>query len=164
MIPGDLIVSVIEEAHRQRPQSIALQEIKGNQSAAAAAAAAHDSGGFANTLAAKSGAAEPAKATSQIAHIGAVRTAPRAQSAQVMLQGLLLQSVLEVMLSKQGESLTGKGTAGRMWRSMLAEHIAKEVGPALDLQLFPDVKGRPSENAAGLRSSVQQGTRPALQV
>ncbi|KUO58520.1 MAG: hypothetical protein APF80_01850 [Alphaproteobacteria bacterium BRH_c36] len=163
MIPGDLIMSVIEEAHRQRPQSLPLQEINASR-AAAAAPAAVNAGSFANTLAAKSGAADPPKSTTQAAHVGAVHTAPKAQGAEVMLQGLLLQSVLEVMLSKQGESLTGQGTAGRMWRSMLAEHIAKEVGPALDLQLFRDAKGRSAENTDGGPWSVQHGRRPASQV
>jgi hypothetical protein len=51
---------------------------------------------------------------------------PQAKAARE-LETLLLQQMIEAMLPKEGDSAFGKGTAGSVWRSMLAEHVARNV-------------------------------------
>lgn len=79
-----------------------------------------------------------------------------AQTPEAMLQGLLLKSVVEVMLPKEGGSFFGDGTAGSVWRSMLAQHVADELNEKIDLRLIPKAgPARPEapggEGRAGLK-------------
>ncbi|ACK49035.1 conserved hypothetical protein [Methylocella silvestris BL2] len=50
------------------------------------------------------------------------------------LEEFFLQGVVETLLPK-GEGLFGAGTAGDVWRSMLAEQLAKQIGKSIDLGL-----------------------------
>ena len=43
------------------------------------------------------------------------------------LEAFVLQSFIETMLPKNAESVFGSGTSGAFWKSMLAEHLAKEL-------------------------------------
>lgn len=61
-----------------------------------------------------------------------VGTAPRkdangARGAAQEFEAFVLQSFIEAMLPKKAGSVFGGGTAGEIWRSMLAEQVAKEV-------------------------------------
>ena len=49
------------------------------------------------------------------------------------LEGLVLQKLVETMLPKESGSFFGGGTAGDVWRSMLAEELAKGLGKSVDL-------------------------------
>ncbi|MBU2583327.1 MAG: hypothetical protein KJ622_16590 [Alphaproteobacteria bacterium] len=172
MIPGDLIMSVIEERGRQLASSFPVTAGAGTKPVAAVSTVREQ--GHAHAVEAnwqaeieRVGATmERSGAVRQAAlerGAGLARSAPKPQSAEIMVQGLLLQSVVEVMLSNQGEALTGKGTAGRMWRSMLAEHIAAEVGSSLDLRLLPGVKNTQRENSGAQPEIESGGVNPARQ-
>lgn len=43
------------------------------------------------------------------------------------LEAFVLQSFIETMLPENAEAVFGKGTAGAIWKSMLAEKLAKEI-------------------------------------
>ncbi len=51
------------------------------------------------------------------------------------LEELVLQRLVEVMLPKEDSGVFGGGTAGDVWRSMLAEQLAKQIGKSVDLGL-----------------------------
>lgn len=51
------------------------------------------------------------------------------------IEELVLQNLVENMLPKEDSSVFGSGTAGDVWRSMLAEQLAKEIGKTVDLGL-----------------------------
>jgi peptidoglycan hydrolase FlgJ len=53
-----------------------------------------------------------------------------AEKAQRDLEGILLQNVIESILPKDSGGLYGGGVAGGMWRSVLAEHIGKQIARA----------------------------------
>ncbi len=51
------------------------------------------------------------------------------------LEQLVLQRLVETMLPKDADDMFGHGTAGGVWRSMLAEQLAKQIGKSVDLGL-----------------------------
>jgi len=63
-----------------------------------------------------------------------VSTDPQAKAFK-SLQALIFQNLLEVALPHD-ESM-GKGMAADAWRSMMAEHLAKQMSDAVDLGLMP---------------------------
>lgn len=51
------------------------------------------------------------------------------------LETLLLQQMIETMLPKSDGPAFGKGTAGAVWRSMMAEHVARQVTASGEINL-----------------------------
>jgi hypothetical protein len=51
------------------------------------------------------------------------------------LETLLLQQMIESMLPKENSAVFGKGTAGSVWRSMLAEHVARKMSASGEVNL-----------------------------
>ena len=51
------------------------------------------------------------------------------------VEELVLQRLVEAMLPKEDSGVFGSGTAGDVWRSMLAEQLAKQIGKTVDLGL-----------------------------
>ena len=51
------------------------------------------------------------------------------------LETLLLQQMIEAMLPKSDGPVFGKGTAGAVWRSMMAEHVARQVTASGEINL-----------------------------
>lgn len=65
-----------------------------------------------------------------------MRTIQRAGARSQAIKGveqLVLQKLVEAMLPKETGVLFGRGTAGDMWRSMLAEQLAAQIGAVVDL-------------------------------
>lgn len=79
-----------------------------------------------------------------------------------MLQGLLLKSVVEAMLPKEGGSFFGDGTAGSVWRSMLAQHVADELNQSLDLRLIPQAAGGGGKPLGGNDGASLRGGAPVV--
>lgn len=57
------------------------------------------------------------------------------------VEELVLQRLVEAMLPKEDSGLFGGGTAGDVWRSMLAEQLAKQIGKSVDLGLVKTTVG-----------------------
>ncbi len=53
------------------------------------------------------------------------------------LEQLVLKNLVENMLPKDSPALFGSSTAGDIWRSMLADQLASEIGNAVDLGSTP---------------------------
>lgn len=54
----------------------------------------------------------------------------KAGSAYQQFEAFVLQSFIESMLPKDSEATFGKGTAGGVWRSMMAEQIGAQIAKA----------------------------------
>jgi hypothetical protein len=85
-----------------------------------------------NTDAHSSGAANAAAPTSGLAP--ALAAAPRTAvasgapaDAYVQFEAVLLQKMVETMMPQDSEAMFGSGTAGTIWKSMLAEKVAMEI-------------------------------------
>jgi peptidoglycan hydrolase FlgJ len=55
------------------------------------------------------------------------------------LETLVAKMMVETMLPKEGESTFGKGTAGGVWRSMLADRLASELTRGKGLGIMNNV-------------------------
>ncbi len=64
------------------------------------------------------------------------------------LDELVLQRLVEVMLPKEESGVFGGGTAGDVWRSMLAEQLAKQLGKSVDLGLGKTAGAGPAASQA----------------
>ncbi|CAN1723983.1 Flagellar protein FlgJ N-terminal domain-containing protein [Hyphomicrobium sp. 1Nfss2.1] len=51
----------------------------------------------------------------------------KANDVYVQFEALLLQNMVETMLPKESEAIFGRGTAGEIWKSMMAEQIANQL-------------------------------------
>ncbi len=67
----------------------------------------------------------------------------------VEFEAMLLQTMIESMMPEDAEAVYGSGTAGKVWKSMLAEKIAAEIartgtlGIAKQIAAGPAVPARP---------------------
>jgi hypothetical protein len=95
-----------------------------------------------------------------------------AERAQRDLEGMLLQNVIESILPKDSGGLYGGGVAGGMWRSVLAEHIGKQIagsgGIGIADRLFKShpIGAGPSVSQNALDSSLNShmALKPASQL
>jgi flagellar protein FlgJ len=77
-----------------------------------------------------------AQCDSALAPGGGARTKQRPDTRADAVKGLeklVLQKLVEAMLPKETGTLFGRGTSGEVWRSMLAEQLAAQIGSSVDL-------------------------------
>ncbi len=68
------------------------------------------------------------------------------------LEQLVLKQLVETMLPKDAVEMFGHGTAGDVWRSMLADQLATQIGKTVDLGLSKQSVGGPNGNPRNGRS------------
>ena len=66
------------------------------------------------------------------------------------LEQLVLKNLVENMLPKDSPALFGSSTAGDIWRSMLADQLASEIGSTVDL-------GSARRQTIGIHSAARPG-------
>jgi Rod binding domain-containing protein len=66
----------------------------------------------------------------------------------VQFEAVLLQNMIEAMLPKDSEALMGSGTAGNMWKSMLAEKIAAEIARTGTIGIAKQIASGPAASSA----------------
>jgi peptidoglycan hydrolase FlgJ len=89
---------------------------------------------------------------------------PGAGDAFAQLEAFVLKTFIESMLPANAETAFGKGTAGEIWKSMLAEQLANEMARSgqvgLARRLAQGLQGIGASAAAAAEVSVQP-SRPA---
>lgn len=150
----DLVLDVLDAADpvTQRAATAKLDALKSSD---ADFAATMDAVGKAKAATAGQSAAQLAEAQQSGAVNGApvrVIKAPASGEVYRKFEAFILQTFVETMLPKESEEVFGKGTAGGVWKSMLAEQLgaqlAKGKGIGLAKQLAaahpagPDVTGK----------------------
>jgi hypothetical protein len=73
---------------------------------------------------AAAGTSRPAKLDTQAPTAGPSR---REMDVYVQFEALLMKDMIEAMLPQDAETVFGSGTAGNIWKSMLAEQVAFEI-------------------------------------
>jgi flagellar protein FlgJ len=150
----DLVLDVIEAADpvTQRAATAKLDALK--SSAADFAATMDAEAGKAAAAGADQSAAKVSGAQSGAVNGAPVQVIKAPASGEVYrkFEAFILQTFVETMLPKESEELFGKGTAGSVWKSMLAEQLgnqlAKGKGIGIARQLAgahpagPDVTGK----------------------
>lgn len=75
--------------------------------------------------------------------------------AYVQFEALLLQNTVEAMMPKDSEAMFGSGTAGMIWKSMLAEKVAAEIARTGTLGIAKQIAaGEAVRSAAAAPSKV----------
>ncbi|MBB5751047.1 rod-binding protein [Prosthecomicrobium pneumaticum] len=150
--PSDLLLDVVRAADPRKAQAIAarLQQASSANPAAdplafdrvmADSAALLDGAGDAPAAAGEADAgsagfepASPLAMTSSTALLNATVLSTRGPSATPdayrRFEAMVLGQFVEQMLPRSSAVMYGEGTAGQVWRSMLAERIANEIAKA----------------------------------
>jgi peptidoglycan hydrolase FlgJ len=94
--------------------------------------------------------------TSSAPHIAATHT-NAAKSADAddkkkevytQFESVLLQNMVEAMMPQDSQAMFGTGTAGGMWKSMLAEKIAAEIARSGAIGIAKQIAAGPSASSA----------------
>jgi Rod binding domain-containing protein len=150
----DLVLDVLDAADpvAQRAATARLDALKSSDADFAATMDAAAS--KATAAAADQGAGQLVEAQSGVVNGPPVRVIKKPGQDEVYrkFEAFVLQTFVETMLPKESEEVFGKGTAGGIWKSMLAEQLgaqlAKGKGIGIARQLAaahpagPDVTGK----------------------
>lgn len=129
---SDIVLGVAQAADPEKYR-VAAERL---QRMGAAARAEFDASAWqANVEAQAPRAAAPATATADSnsaapgprASVGPPRQARNAADAFGQLEAFMMQTFIQSMLPKNAANVYGKGTAGEVWKSMLAEKLAGEI-------------------------------------
>lgn len=66
----------------------------------------------------------------------------------VQFEAMLLQTMIETMMPEDAEAVYGSGTAGKVWKSMLAEKVAAEIARTGTLGIAKQIAAGPAASAA----------------
>jgi hypothetical protein len=124
--PTDIVLGVAMAADPQKYRA-AVERLRSMR--AEAASGSNTGAGLACASAAASPARPapvPAVASSLVAN-GPPRQVRSAGDAFGKLEAFVLQTFIQSMLPKNAEHVFGKGTAGEIWKSMLAEKLGNEI-------------------------------------
>jgi hypothetical protein len=62
----------------------------------------------------------------------------------VQFEAMLLQTMIESMMPEDAEAVYGSGTAGKVWKSMLAEKVAAEIARTGTLGIAKQIAAGPT--------------------
>ena len=163
--PSDIVLGAILAADPSKYRAAAdrLSRAGGNAGSEFVAAATRPSGS------ARKPAGTAPEATS--ANVQGPSTTPgragKPPGAFAQLEAFVLQSFIQTMLPKNSQSFFGKGTAGEVWKSMLAEKLGAQIASSGQVGLAKRLAaGRSDAPAAGTLPAATLGdpvrTSPAL--
>lgn len=135
--PSDLVLDVLRAANPMDVQA-AHEKLKANKAAFAASSLAEKGAGFESAVGILNDAASKAG-------LGNLRTEKVDEVPKVYQQfeSVVLQTFVKEMMPDDTESVFGKGNAGEIWKSMMAEQIgevmAKDGGIGIAEQMYRDL-------------------------
>lgn len=115
--PSDLVLDVVRAADPAAVQE-AQARLKANRAAFTANSLADSGAGFSATVGAVS-----AQSASGLGNINNRAASPDIPATYKKFEAMVLQSFVKSMLPEESEEVYGKGTAGDVWKSMMAEQI-----------------------------------------
>ncbi|PTW60172.1 rod binding protein [Breoghania corrubedonensis] len=129
--PSDLILDVAKAADPEKLK-LASAKLQSLTSASATAMRGADGPGFGDTydtLAGKGGygSSIDAQRVGMHSRTAVASASTGAFTANQRFEALILQQFIETMMPDDAEEVFGKGTAGSIWKSMMAEQIGKQV-------------------------------------
>ncbi len=77
----------------------------------------------------------------------------------VQFEALLLQNMIEAMMPDESVAVFGSGTAGKVWKSMLAEKVALEIAETGELGIAKQLAADRAATAAAIASSPSTPTK-----
>lgn len=138
--PSDLVLDVVRAADPTEVQA-AQEKLKTSRASYEAASLAEKGAGFEAAVGVLNGAANRAGLGNVSAESSEVPETYR------QFEAVVLQNFVKSMLPSDSEAVFGKGNAGEMWKSMMAEQIGEVLsergGVGIAEQMFSDeVKAR----------------------
>lgn len=123
----DLVLDVLEAADpvTQRAATAKLDALKSSDADFAATMDA-DTGRAATAVRAAGNAAEAQSGAVNGTPVQVIK-APAPGEVYRKFEAFILQTFVETMLPKESEEVFGKGTAGGVWKSMLAEQLGSQL-------------------------------------
>jgi peptidoglycan hydrolase FlgJ len=96
---------------------------------------------------------DPSAALDGAGHAAIVKPATGNSAVYRKFEAFILQMFVESMLPKDADDVFGKGTAGTVWRSMLAEQISNEMAKGNGIGIAKQLeKSRAAKDAAAAES------------
>jgi len=83
---------------------------------------------------------------------GATGGAGKEAGPYVQFEAMLLQTMIESMMPEDAEAVYGSGTAGSVWKSMLAEKVAAEIARTGTLGIAKLIAAGPTASATPPRA------------
>ncbi|MBB4567296.1 rod-binding protein [Rhizobium leucaenae] len=134
--PSDLVLDVVKAANPADVQA-AQEKLAANRAAFAATSLAENGNGFASTVSALDSAATKAGLSNANTHTASTKV-PQAYH---KFEAMVLQNFVKNMLPNS-ETLYGKGSAGEIWKGMMAEQLgntlAKNGGVGIAEQMYKE--------------------------
>jgi hypothetical protein len=167
--PSDIVLGAVLAADPSKYRAAAdrLRRAGGDTgSVVAATPAATMSASTSQWTAVASGAAS-ANAHGQPANPARAAVAGQARKqpdAFAQLEAFVLQSFIQTMLPKNSQNFFGKGTAGEVWKSMLAEKLGAQIASSNQLGLAKRLAAGRSEALAGPLPAAALGGAPGTSV
>ncbi|WP_373237256.1 rod-binding protein [Cohaesibacter celericrescens] len=149
-IPSDLVLDVVKAADpvAQQHATIALGSsngVRAQPSESALQNASLDDESFQQTF---SSVAQPAVLSDARGSLSRYQMAPVSTPVGEKFEAMLLHQFLETMLPRESEAVFGKGTAGEIWRSMLAEQVGAQMAKTKAIGLASYLKIPEQSNPA----------------
>ncbi|MEZ2222475.1 rod-binding protein [Rhizobium sp. RCC_161_2] len=134
--PSDLVLDVVQAASPADVQA-AQEKLAANRAAFAATSLAENGNGFGSTVDALNSAATQAGLSNANTHSGVTKV-PQVYR---KFEAMVLQNFVKNMLPNS-ETLYGKGSAGEIWKGMMAEQVgntlAKDGGVGIAEKMYKD--------------------------
>ena len=119
--PGDIVLDVLNNADPAALE-VAQSKLKAGQATAEAQRLAGTDESFASVM-----RSDPASETFKIKHrLDGVEKKPVPETYR-KFEAMVLQTFVKSMLPAESEEIYGKGTAGEMWRSMMADEMGQVI-------------------------------------
>jgi hypothetical protein len=107
-------------------------------------------------------ASDPQPASATPAPEAASRAAAKKPDAFGQLEAFVLQSFIQTMLPTDAQAFFGKGTAGAIWKSMLAEKLGAQLASSNQVGLAKRLAAGRSASASGISSVQSVRMSPSL--
>ena len=142
-IPSDLVMDVVRAADpvRQQQAAMALGKISGSrfpaiqQMADRSAVAGDIEGDGASFRDSFDLISRPAVLADAGGGVSRYQAVPVRSPVGEKFEAMMLHQFLEEMMPRDSENFYGKGTAGEIWRSMLAEQVGGQIAKSHQLEL-----------------------------
>jgi len=162
--PSDIVLGAVLAADQSKYRAAAdrLRRAGGDNGSVVAAPAATPSAstsqgtGVAPAAASANALGQPPSPV-RASVAGHVRKQP---DAFAQLEAFVLQSFIQTMLPRNSQTFFGKGTAGEVWKSMLAEKLGAQIASSNQLGLAKRLAAGRSEALAGSLPAAALGGPP----
>jgi len=71
----------------------------------------------------------------------------------VQFEALLLKNMVEAMMPEDAEAVFGSGTAGKIWKSMLAEKVAEQIARSGSIGIAKQIAAGEASSAAAKKKA-----------